>query len=103
MKIKSVRIQNFRSFDDITIPFNNYACFVGPNGAGKSTVLTALNVFFREYENYPTDLSQLDIEDFHCRNTDNPIRLQSRSPNLTRRLRRIFRTIIDKDYLLSRP
>ncbi|MXW04400.1 MAG: AAA family ATPase [Gemmatimonadetes bacterium] len=75
MKIKSVRIRNFRSFDDITIPFNNYACFVGPNGAGKSTVLTALNVFFREYENHPTDLSQLDIEDFHCRNTDNPIRI----------------------------
>jgi len=43
MKISSVRIENFRSFEDETIPLNSYACLVGPNGAGKSTVLTALN------------------------------------------------------------
>ena len=75
MRIESVRIENFRSFEDTTIPFNNYACLVGPNGAGKSTVLTALNVFFRESENLPTDLSQLDQEDFHCKNTVAPIRI----------------------------
>ena len=73
MKIESVRIENFRSFEDATVPFNNYACLVGPNGAGKSTVLTALNVFFRETENLPTDLSQLEQEDFHCKNTEIPI------------------------------
>ena len=60
MKISSVRIEKFRSFEDAIIPLNDYACLVGPNGAGKSTVLTALNVFFRESENLPTDLSQLD-------------------------------------------
>lgn len=38
MKIVSVRIENFRSFKDETIDFNNYNCLVGPNGAGKSTV-----------------------------------------------------------------
>ena len=75
MKIKSVRIQNFRSFDDSTIPFNDYNCLVGPNGAGKSTVLTALNVFFQENENIPTDLSHLGVEDFHCRNTDSSIKI----------------------------
>ena len=57
MKISSVRIEKFRSFEDTTIPLNDYACLVGPNGAGKSNVLTALNVFFRESENLPTDLS----------------------------------------------
>ena len=75
MKISSVRIENFRSFEDETLPLNNYACLVGPNGAGKSTVLTALNVFFRESENLPTDLSQLDPEDFHCKHTDKPIQI----------------------------
>jgi len=39
MKLESVRIQNFRSFKDETINFDNYNCFVGPNGAGKSTVM----------------------------------------------------------------
>ncbi len=75
MRISSVRIENFRSFDDETVPLNNYTCLVGPNGAGKSTVLTALNVFFRESENLPTNLSQLDQEDFHCKNTDKHIQI----------------------------
>ena len=75
MRISSVRIENFRSFEDETLPLNNYARLVGPNGAGKSTVLTALSVFFRESENLPTDLSQLDQEDFHCKHTDKPIQI----------------------------
>lgn len=75
MKIISVRIENFRSIDDATVPLNDYCCLVGPNGAGKSTVLTALNVFFRESENLPTDLSQLTEEDFHCKKTAKPIRI----------------------------
>ncbi len=41
MKLREVRIQNFRSFDDETIRFDDYTCFVGPNGGGKSNVLTA--------------------------------------------------------------
>ncbi len=75
MKIASVRIENFRSFNDETISFNDYVCLVGPNGAGKSTVLTALNLFFRESENTPTDLGRLIEEDFHLKNTDAPIRI----------------------------
>ena len=76
MKIEYVRIQNFRSFEDATIPLNNYTCLVGPNGAGKSTVLTALNVFFRESENLPTDTAcRLDQEDFHLKHTADPVQI----------------------------
>jgi putative ATP-dependent endonuclease of OLD family len=46
MKIKSVRIENFRSLKDVTIPFDFVTTFIGPNGAGKSTVLRALDWFF---------------------------------------------------------
>ena len=73
MKIASVRIENFRSFKDATIPLNNFACLVGPNGAGKSTVLTALNLFFRQTEDTATNLSKLDREDFHRKETGSPI------------------------------
>ena len=83
MQIESVHIENFRSYKDETVPFNNYACLVGPNGAGKSTVLTALNVFFRESENTPTDLSRLELEDFHCKNTEIPIRITVTFCNLS--------------------
>lgn len=75
MKISSLRIRNFRSFADVTIPFNDYNCLVGPNGAGKSTVLCALNVFFRETENVSTDLGMLSAEDFHHQNTSEPIEI----------------------------
>lgn len=73
MKLESVRIQNFRAFKDETIKFDNYNCFVGPNGAGKSTVINALNVFFRQHKDSKTDLSKLSADDFHHKNTADPI------------------------------
>lgn len=73
MKLESVRIQNFRAFKDETIEFDNYNCFVGPNGAGKSTVINALNVFFRQHKDSKTDLSKLSADDFHHKNTADPI------------------------------
>jgi len=75
MKIESLRIENFRGFKDEIIHFDNYACFIGPNGAGKSTILTALNVFFRQYKDSGTDLSKLSIDDYHHKNPKNPIRI----------------------------
>jgi hypothetical protein len=74
MKIKSIRIENFRSFQDETIVFNRYSCFVGPNGAGKSTVLAALNVFFQE-RTAATDISKLVDEDYFRKETANPVRI----------------------------
>jgi len=75
MRIESIRIKNFRAFADETIQFNDYTCLVGANGAGKSTVPCALNVFFRETENASTDLTELDAEDFHRKNTSDPVEI----------------------------
>jgi len=46
MKIQAIRIKNFRTLKDLTIPFDSVTTFIGPNGAGKSTVLRALDWFF---------------------------------------------------------
>lgn len=46
MKIKSVRIKNFRTLKDVSIPFDSITTFIGPNGVGKSTVLRALDWYF---------------------------------------------------------
>ncbi len=46
MKIQSVRIKNFRTLKDVTIPFDSVTTFIGPNGTGKSTVLRALDWYF---------------------------------------------------------
>jgi energy-coupling factor transporter ATP-binding protein EcfA2 len=75
MKIKSIRIENFRSFVDQEIPLNQYSCFVGANGAGKSTVLCALNVFFKEQDLSATDTQKLCDEDFFEGKTEKPIRI----------------------------
>jgi putative ATP-dependent endonuclease of OLD family len=74
MKIKSVRLNNFRGFADETVMFADHTCLVGPNGAGKSTVLSALNVFFQEHSD-ATDVAVLTKEDFHNGNTDAPVEI----------------------------
>ena len=75
MRIESVRIENFRGFKDQIIHLGDYSCFVGPNGAGKSTIMTALNVFFRQYKDSKTDLSKLSADDFHHKNVSDPIKI----------------------------
>ena len=72
MKIHSVRIRNFRGFEDETFNFDPHTCLLGPNGTGKSTVLAALNVFFQEPSS-TTDVTSLFAEDFHNGNTKNPV------------------------------
>ena len=69
MKIKSVKIENFRSIGVTPIEFEDFNCFVGPNGSGKSTVLNALNIFFGE-------ISKFSDDDFHNRNTKQPISIK---------------------------
>ena len=100
MRIASVRIEKFRSFADASIPFNDYTCLVGPNGAGKSTVLTALNVFFRESDNLPTDLSQLDYEDFHCKETAEAIRITVTFCDLSDEAKEEFADYVRHDQLV---
>ncbi|MCD8139727.1 MAG: ATP-dependent endonuclease [Planctomycetaceae bacterium] len=73
MKIKSIEIKNFRSFEHETILLNPYTCFVGPNGSGKSTILSALNVFFKEESSSGTTYSNIINEDYFNKNTEEPI------------------------------
>ena len=74
MYLKTLRIKNFRSYVDTTLRLNQYNCFVGPNGAGKSSILSALNILFRDVSN-PTGVTALGAEDFHLRNTGEPIEI----------------------------
>lgn len=75
MRIQKIAIKNFRSFSDVELNLSPYTSLVGPNGGGKSTILCALNIFFRETENAATNLCDLDVEDFHNRQTDEPIEI----------------------------
>lgn len=49
MKIKTVRVENFRAYkSEITFELNDLNVIVGKNDIGKSTVLEALDIFFNE-------------------------------------------------------
>lgn len=58
MLIESVRVQNFRSVLDETLPCDALTALVGPNGAGKSNFLRALELFY-------SPSSRVDAEDFY--------------------------------------
>lgn len=49
MKIKTIRIKNFRSYkNEVEIEFGDLTAFVGKNDFGKSTILEALDIFFND-------------------------------------------------------
>jgi AAA15 family ATPase/GTPase len=45
MLIKSVKIKNFKRFENREITFKSFDCLVGPNNSGKTTLLQALALF----------------------------------------------------------
>jgi putative ATP-dependent endonuclease of OLD family len=100
MLIKFVRIKNLRAVKNETVQLDPYTCFVGANGVGKSTVLCALNIFFRETENSSTNLSHLDAEDFHLRNTDVPIEITVTFGNLSPDETETFKDYVRQDVLI---
>ena len=48
MRMKSLRLTNFRGYRDFYVEFSDLTAFIGKNDAGKSTVLEALDIFFNE-------------------------------------------------------
>ena len=56
VRVKSIRLQNFKVFDDCTFDFveNNapksFVCFSGPNGCGKSTLLDVIQLVFTRFD-----------------------------------------------------
>lgn len=57
LKIKSLRLQNYKAFEDYDFDFTNkdgsiknFCCFFGPNGCGKTTALNAIQLVFSRFE-----------------------------------------------------
>lgn len=100
MRIASVRIQNLRSFKDQAVEFDPYTCLIGPNGAGKSNVLFDLNIFFGEDGPSPTDLATLEEEDFHNKDTSEPIRITVTFTDLTEAAKADLKAYVRHDKLV---
>ena len=50
MRLRTIRIQNFRSIGDLTLDVEDLAVFCGPNSCGKSNLFRALEFAFRPAE-----------------------------------------------------
>lgn len=50
MKLKEIRLKNFRCYEDLTVPLHeNLTVLVAPNGKGKTTILHAINNLISPY------------------------------------------------------
>ncbi|MFW3332945.1 ATP-binding protein [Aerococcus viridans] len=62
MKIKTLELENFRSYKNLTtIEFENLTTIIGKNDIGKSTILEALDIFFND----KNALSKFDTSDIN--------------------------------------
>ena len=77
MKLKYVRIKNYRSCKDVYIELRGLHALVGANGSGKSSVLRALDFLFN-----PAN-GKIDEESFWNGETDRRIWIEALFDNLT--------------------
>jgi predicted ATP-dependent endonuclease of OLD family len=100
MRLTELKIENFRSFKDKTIRFDDYTCFVGANSSGKSNILTALNIFFQNDTPAVTNKSVLSKEDFHHKNIKEPIKITLTFENLSENAQKEFRLYYRQEKLV---
>ncbi len=94
MKIKSIRLQNFKTFDSkpgINFSFNDLTALIGENSVGKSNILEALELFFNFSQ------SKISIKSFHHDNYLLPILIQLNFHQLNAEELRTFSSHLD-DY-----
>lgn len=61
MKIKHLRIENFRAIANFDEAIGPYTTFIGYNGGGKSSILHAVRWFFENFELMSTDVFSEEI------------------------------------------
>lgn len=71
MRAETIKIHNFRTFDDAEFIVNPYTLFIGANNAGKSNLIDAIRVFYekdikfdesRDFPKFPTSDQESWIE-----------------------------------------
>jgi len=92
MKITSIQIQNFKTFDKTGVRFslNSLTSLIGENNVGKSNVLEALDLFFNFSK------SKISIKSFHHNNYHENIEIEMKLINLSDFEKKIFKAHLDE-------
>lgn len=102
MKIKSIKIHNFRSIKDAEFDLDNYNVLVGANNSGKTSTLTALRILYedikfdenRDFPKFETEDHESWIEikylltDYEFKN----LKEEYKNPNNTLIVRKYFKS-----------
>ncbi len=76
LRIKKVRIKNFRAFVDEEISLNDFNCIIGKNDTGKTTILAALEWFF----DIDKELNEKDLNSGNSYFIEKLIQYESETP-----------------------
>lgn len=92
MLIRSLRIRNFRSCEDVEVAVDRLTAIVGANGCGKSAALRALELFYA-----PTP--KFGLDDFFAHDTTRDIEIEVTFDALTDEEKERFRPYLEGDQL----
>ncbi|WGM88525.1 MAG: AAA family ATPase [Candidatus Bathyarchaeum tardum] len=92
MKIKSIRVKNFRCLKDVQMSCDDLTVLVGGNGVGKSCMLKALNFF------YNTNI-KVEEPDFYDGSISEPISVVVEYWDLTAYETKLFKPYLEGDVL----
>ena len=92
MRIRSVRVKNFRSIRDAKLPVGDLTALIGRNGAGKSAFLGALDLFYDQK-------ARLSEADFYAEDTDQSIEIEITYDELSTQAQSQFSNYVQGDTL----
>lgn len=103
MKIKTLKIQNFRGYkNQVSIDFSDFTAIVGKNDIGKSTIMEALDVFFHDGKGL-IKLDKGDINTVEKANGNADVRISVSFVDLPENvvIDDVIETTLEKEYLLN--
>lgn len=92
MNIREIRVKNFRSLLDATLPCDSLTAIVGRNGTGKSSFLRALELFYDQS-------AMATPDDFYNGHLDQDISITVTFSDLTPDALRLFSPYVENDTL----
>ena len=92
MRIQEVRVKNFRSILDETLPCDSLTALVGRNGSGKSSFLSAIELFYDHS-------AKVTAEDFYSADISQDIEIAITYTNLNTEAQELYSPYIYNDVL----
>jgi predicted ATP-dependent endonuclease of OLD family len=96
MRIKAIRIENFRAIAECQLRVDAVTALLGENNSGKSAILRAVELFF-------SSAPKVQKEDFHAYNVDEPIKISIEFGDLCpKELEEFGSKVIDEKVVITR-